>query len=395
VSTNDELLRKLEYERYGGSRTEFYNPDDEHPMQTALYLSFLDPTPLREAMIPFYRRPGSVLYLEPMGLTLVFMKITEKSPDETANYLRTHPASAELLGYKRGPDGKIRTPNGETIRYNSKERFGPDGIRRIDHSILVAMSRRAKELGIDFGECCSSDAFPIEAVESDEKAEYNGHYEVNGYKGALTSSYSEETGIVPLVGKVIGINDDEGKELIPQIRESKKCEIKVKNNWVDGKYPTFENIPQAEVIEGTKLHYDIADGWVYHPEATLEKVRTEYQKYHHRPDFRVGATVEFMMEYLVKNGRGEIVGKMLRNDHIAAKEECPDGYIDHFHRRNISESENDNIKNDKGLQRAIKRKGREYVELQFQLTLLALHVVALVRLQKGVKKNLVSTRGLT
>ncbi|MBI4739766.1 hypothetical protein HY772_09610 [Candidatus Woesearchaeota archaeon] len=394
-SNNDEVLRKLEEERYGGSRTKFHNPEDEHPMQTALYLGFLDTTPLKEAMMPFYRRVGSVQYLESMGLTFVFMKVTGKSPDATANYLKTHPACAELLGYKRGQDGKYRIPDGETIRYNIKERFGHEGIKKIDHAILVAISRRVKELSIDLGDCCSSDAFPIEAVSSDEKAEYNGHYEKSGYKCAMTSSYSEETGIVPLVGKVIGINDDEGKELIPQIQELKGCEVKVKKNWVDGKYATLGNIPQAEIIEGTELYYDIAENWVYNHEATLDEIRRDYQKFHGEPDFRVGATIDFMMEYLVKNGRGEIVGYMLRNEHMAAKEECPDGYLDHFHRRNMSESANDLIKNDKGLQRAVRRKGKEHIELQLQLTLLALHVIALVRLQKGVKKNLVSTRGLT
>jgi len=101
------------------------------------------------------------------------------------------------------------------------------------------------------------------------------------------------------------------------------------------------------------------------------------------------------MRYLVLNGHGKTAGYMLRNEHIAAKEECPDGYLDHFHQRNITESENDYIKNDKGLQKAIRRKGKEYIELQFQLALLALHVVALARLQNGVRNNLVSTRGLT
>jgi hypothetical protein len=81
--------------------------------------------------------------------------------------------------------------------------------------------------------------------------------------------------------------------------------------------------------------------------------------------------------------------------HIAAKEECPDGYLDHFHRRNITESENDCIKNDHGLQQAIRRKGKETIELQFHLAFLALHVLALVRLQNGAKNHLVSKRGLT
>ena len=74
---------------------------------------------------------------------------------------------------------------------------------------------------------------------------------------------------------------------------------------------------------------------------------------------------------------------------IEAKEECPDGYLDHFHRCNITKSENDYIKNDNGPQQAIRRIGKETIKPQFHLTLLALHVVALIRLQKGIKKNLV------
>lgn len=257
------------------------------------------------------------------------------------------------------------------------------------------MNKRAKELGIDLGECCGSDAFPIKSVKSDKQAEYNGHYETSGYKVAMTESYGIETGIVPLTGQVLGINDDEGKTLIPQLRELKTCDIPVKQNWVDNKYATIENIQQAEIIEGTILQYNPAKNWIYDHNAMPEQIKQDYQKFHNEPDFQPGAPLEFMMRYLVLKGHGETVGYMLRNDHIAAKEECPDGYLDHFHRRNITESENDYIKNDKGLQKAIRRKGREYVELQLQLTLLALHVVALVRLQNNVKSNLVSTRGFT
>lgn len=93
----DEHIRALEIERFGGSRTEFHNPSDDQPMQTALYLSFLDTTLFAEAMKPFYKRLKSIRYLESMGLTFVFMKITDQTPDKVANYLKTHPPCAELL----------------------------------------------------------------------------------------------------------------------------------------------------------------------------------------------------------------------------------------------------------------------------------------------------------
>jgi hypothetical protein len=391
----DDHIRALEIERFGGSRTEFHSPSDDQPMQTALYLSFLDTTLLVEAMKPFYKRPKSIRYLGSMGLTFVFMKITEQTPDKVANYLKTHPPCAELLGYQRDKHGVFIIPDGETIRFNQKKRFGIEGIKSIDRVIRVAMSKRAKELGINLGDCCGSDAFPIKSVKSDKQAEYNGHYETPGYKVAMTESYGMETGIVPLTGQVLGINDDEGKTLIPQLRELKTCDIHVKQNWVDNKYATIENIQHAEIIEGTILQYNPAKNWIYDHNATPEQIKQDYQKFHNEPDFQPGAPLDFMMRYLVKKGHGETVGYMLRNDHIAAKEECPDGYLDHFHKRNITESENDYIKNDKGLQKAIRRKGKDYIELQLQLTLLALHVVALVRLQNNVESNLVSTRGFT
>jgi len=391
----DEKFNKWEYEKFGGSRTEFYNPDDSRPMSLSLFLSFMDVTPLEEAMKPYYKRLYSVQYLAPMGRTMIFMKIKQMTPDGVANHLKTHPADAELLGYERKSDGTFKTPDGETIRYNLKNRFGSDGVKEIDHAIVMTMEKEAEKLGIDFGDCCGSDAFPIKSVSSDKTAEYNGHYKVTGYKIATTESYTSETGIVPLIGDVIGINDNEGGTLIPHLKKLKSCGIHVKENFVDGKYATISNIAYAEIIEGTTLHYDIADNWVYDYTATPHSVKIEYQKFHHEPDFKVNASEEFMMSYLVKKGCYEPVGYMIRNIHIAAKEECPDGYLDHFHQRNMTESENDYIKNDNGLQRAIRRKGKENIQLQFHLTLLALHVVALVRLQNGVKKNLVSKRGLT
>lgn len=392
---SDEFIETWEYEKYGGSRTEFYNPCGSHPMRLALYLSFLAVTPLEEAMKPYYKRLSSIQYLASMGRTVIFMKIRQMTPDGMAYYLKTYPTDAELLGYQRKPDGTYKTPDGETIRYNLKKRFGPDGVKAIDHAILVVMEQAAEKLGIDLGACCGSDAFPLRAVKSDSDAEFNGHYEIPGYKAATTESYNVETGIVPLVGTIIGINDDEGKELIPQLQELRRCGIQVKEDFLDGKYATIKNIARAEIIEGTKLHYDIADNWVYDNNATPYAIKTEYQEFRHEPDFRVNASEDFITKYLVKKECCETVGYMLRNQHMAAKEECPDGYMDHFHQRNITESENDYLKNDNGLQRAIQRKGRETIALQFHLTLLALHVIALVRLQNGVKSNLVSKRGLT
>ena len=50
----EEQFLTWEYEKFGGSRTEFRNPDDGHPMRLSLFLSFMDVTPLEEAMKSYY-----------------------------------------------------------------------------------------------------------------------------------------------------------------------------------------------------------------------------------------------------------------------------------------------------------------------------------------------------
>jgi len=391
----ERRLNEWELEKYGGSRTEFYNPDTDNPMKLTLFLSFLDVTVLEEAMKPFYKRQASIKYLGSMGRTLVFMKVKGLTPNKTVNYLKTHPFSAELLGYEKNMDGSFEIPCDETIRLNLKNRFGVEGVKQIDQAIFIALRNAAEKLGVNLGDCCGSDAFPVKSVSSDKDADYNGHYKVTGYKVATTESYDPETGIVPLVGDVIDINEDEGKTLLPHMKQLKKNGIHVNDLFVDGKYATISNIAQIEVIYGTSLHYDIADNWVYNEHATTSDMKVEYQKFHNESDFRVFTSEYGIMRYLIKKGCYEPVGHMIRNMHMAAKNECPDGYLDHFHQRNMTESENDFIKNDMGLQQAIKRKGKEAVELELHVTLLSLHVLSLIRLQNGCKKRLASKNGLT
>ena len=105
-----------------------------------------------------------------MGRTMIFMKIKEMTPDGMVNHLITHPADAELLGYERKTDGEFKIPDGTTIRYNMKNRFGPEGVKKIDRVILIAMVKESEKLDIDFGTCCGSDGFPIKAVNSDNGA---------------------------------------------------------------------------------------------------------------------------------------------------------------------------------------------------------------------------------
>ncbi len=62
ADVSEKQFKQWECEKYGGSRTDFYNPDDDHPMRLPLFLSFMDVTPLDDAMKPYYKRLKSVKY---------------------------------------------------------------------------------------------------------------------------------------------------------------------------------------------------------------------------------------------------------------------------------------------------------------------------------------------
>jgi len=262
----------------------------------------MDVTPLEDVMSLFYRREASIKYLGSMGRTLVFMKLKGLTPGRVVNHLKTHLFDAELLGYGQRMDGSFEIPCGATIRLNLKNRFGVKGIKKTGRAIFISLIKSAEKLSINLGYCCGSDAFPVISVSSDKEADYNGHYEVMGYKVATMESYDSETGIVPLVGEVIGINEDEGKTLIPHLKQLNKDGVHVNDLSVDGKYATISNIAQVGVIYGTFLHYNIAENWVYDENATPLDIKVEYQKFHNESDFRVTISEDNMGRYLVKKG---------------------------------------------------------------------------------------------
>ncbi|MEW5760396.1 MAG: transposase, partial [Candidatus Thermoplasmatota archaeon] len=255
----------------------------------------------------------------------------------------------------------------------------------------VCVREAAEKLGIKIGENLATDPFPVEAVSTDENAEYSGYHRIEGYKCVLTIDI--ETNI-PLVGEVIGINENDVEKLIPHIRDVKSSGMKPKNHWVDGNFTSTEIIAKAEMCENVHLHYRIEKDWVYHPEASNEKLKREYQKYHKEPDFLVGAHHDFMMRYLVEKGNYDVVGNILRNERMAEYEEAPDSYLDDYHQRNRSESINNHLANNLQTRLRVNRKGKETVESSLCLSILTLLAVAFVKLLNGIKTNLVSLDGL-
>ncbi|MCJ7616012.1 MAG: hypothetical protein MUO43_05695 [Desulfobacterales bacterium] len=91
----------------------------------------------------------------------------------------------------------------------------------------------------------------------------------------------------------------------------------------------------------------------------------------------------------------EPVAMYFRNDYMQEYEECPEGVLDVYHRRNGSEGINSYIKGHLGLETPINGKGMKNINIHITQCCIALLAVVLTRLQHGIKENLTSIAYLT
>jgi len=96
------------------------------------------------------------------------------------------------------------------------------------------------------------------------------------------------------------------------------------------------------------------------------------------------------MRCLVKAGRYEAVAMHFRNAYMVEYEEAPDSVLDAYHARNNAEGVNGHLKDQWDLERTLNVVGIEAIKRHVLWALVAVHVVALVRLQHGVVDNLLS-----
>jgi len=87
------------------------------------------------------------------------------------------------------------------------------------------------------------------------------------------------------------------------------------------------------------------------------------------------------------------VGMYYRNNILTRYEECPDGYMDHYHFRNRIENNHGTEKRKTEIEN-IEAKGIERITTHIGMHLIALHAIALCRLQNGITSGLTNLAGL-
>jgi len=386
---------------------EFMDATSEHSVRASKFLGGLDLNPIMPEFNKYYSvKEGEEKYpRRAMFKTMIWRKTKKiKYYTRTENHLNNHSDEAIELGFNIDQNGNVIVPDHETLRHFEKIRLDNEGMNSIMELFCIKVVGVGDKLGLKIGENTGTDSTPVETP-NDPAGTYNGYYKKKMVKAHITEDYDHN---IPLAKKVCGGTDNDNQYLEEMLRNvSVSAKKNMRETWFDGGYTENKNIAIAHVDFSLLCHYHIDIDWrrnvtyehslngkvhTYTPEKEINYL---YRKYWENPDYKIDASLEDMMRYLLKKGIYEPVAMHFRNPYLQEYEECPDGVIDVYHMRNHNEGVNSYMKDNLGLETHINGKGMKNIDLHVTQCCIVLLTVALTRLQHGIKSNLSSIAYLT
>lgn len=415
-------------------------PSEKTPISTAKILGQMELEFLEPVLKGFYKKTS---YYPPLAMFRGVMlgKKKKLSWRRLKRYLIVYPDEAKQLGFI-DEGGWIKIPSHEHFRTFVQERVDWDQIR---DAIVKELCAVGEENDIAIGSETVEDSTMVETIENDPDARYNGHYKKKGLKEDLITCRA--TGL-PLVNETIGGTECEGYSLIRQLEHLLKLGVDLKDHWVDGTYATFENIAISHAMLGITLHYQVQEGWVIKEEGEPKHIKNAYQRFWQDPEFQPKAPLYEMMMFLAARGRTivergrdlqktalsegawgdgkrpkrgrptnaeraaqeqffeseriikkglkllEPVGAYHRNAVMEKAKKDPEWMKKDKGKRQLSESINNHLKNDLGLQDDLRVKGMKKVHIHDTFGCVFLLLVGLHKMRYGEKKNLASLVGI-
>ena len=207
---------------------------------------------------------------------------------------------------------------------------------------------------------------------------------------------------LPLAWKVIGGNDAEGErmfEMLSEVRARTGPGV-MKATWFDGGFTSNENIAKVAVFLRLETSCKISDGWVEevrYPRdgpgvrTPKEEVERLYEGHWQEAWYRANTPFEYKMRVLVEAGEYEAVAMHYRDAYLARHKRDPKEVLGEYHQRSNCEGLNGHAKVHFELEDRLHVVGLKAITRHVLWTLLAMHVVAMVRLQHGVTGNLFLT----
>ncbi|MEK7218275.1 MAG: transposase [Patescibacteria group bacterium] len=382
----------------------FKNPgEDGETVNVSEFLMHLDDRVVRPELDRRYKvLPGKErLPRMAMFKALVWRKIIgEASLRAFHRRLLDSPFEALELGFRYEREtNRVLVPSYQALWHFANVRFDVEELDGLLDALVRENAKLGSDLDLSIGERTATDATPLETCRDDAAGVWNGHYKKRMVKVEITQDVG--TWLI-LAWKVIGGTDGEGEHLIEMLGKAKERvgQGVMKETFFDGGFTSNENLAKVAVLLKLRARYKISEGWVGNvryprdgpgERSPAEEVERLYEERWKESWYRPGASLEYKMLCLVQAGEYETVAMHFRNAYIARHEEDPDGALDEYHVRNNIEGENGHLKVHYSLESALNVVGERAIKRHVLWTMIATHVVAMVRLQHGVKGNLLST----
>lgn len=368
--------------------TSFTNPSEGYPVKIENYLKHLDLKPIMPTIQELYGEKYRFKFpMDAMLKTMIYFKLKHYNfLTELWDDLLATPHLSDDLGFNE-------IPNYNTLYHFLIKRLNSKGTKMLLDAFVEANRKELLRHGIKLGEEIVLDASPIPGKKKDEEADWNGHYEMWCYLWHNLRCLN--TGL-PLNFHITNGREDEAHFLAPFVLKLKTLQrINPLRAYIDCGYASFENIARMYVYFDIDVVCNIAKDWKFSELGTEAEIQRWYNKFWKEPYYKPKADFEYMQYALMlKNEtRFKQVGMYYRNNILTRYEECPDGYMDDYHFRNRIENNHGTEKRKTEIKN-IEAKSIERITTHIGVHLIALHAIALCRLQNGITTGLTNLAGL-
>jgi hypothetical protein len=373
----------------GGERARFSDPTPEQPMEASKFLSFLRLDPITKELRSFYKDLEHFHYpLDAMLRTAIYQRLAglrHTTQLETKLNNSWNNSIPRNLGFRERSDATFEIPDRRTMDHFVWKRLGRTGTNLVLDLMVIELRKELSRKRIRLGRRIAVDSTPLEGMYRDEDAEFNGHYKVNMYK--IHQATCVDTGL-SLAKIVSRANDYDGDYLIPLTRKLQHLGIAVEEVIGDQHYGTFNNWARLNIEHGIKTYFNLSKNDTYRHDGTPARLRKQYNSMWRETDYVPEASLEYILKFLLAHGVVDSVGAYFRNQWFELKERDPEKWQKIYDKRTAAERFHSHIKEQLGLERNLRVKGIESVEVYTNLFWIAEIAAALTRVQNGIRKSL-------
>ncbi len=366
----------------------FIDPTPQEPMEASRFLSFLKLDPITKELRVFYRDLEHFHYpLDAMLRTAIYQRLVglrHTTQLETRLNNSWHDSIPRNLGF-REIGGRAEIPDRRTIDHFIWKRLGRTGTNLILDLMVIELRKLLNRRRIYLGRTIAVDSTPLESMYRDSDTEYNGHYQLHMYKVHQATCVDTGLSLAKIVSRA---NDYDGDYLVPLIRKLQKLGITVDAVIADGAYKDLSLWARLNIEYGIKTYFNLSKKDTYRYDGDPSRLRKQYNAMWKEPDYVPEATLDYILKFLFVHGVQDSVGAYFRNQWLETKRRDPERWQKVYNMRTTAERFHAHIKDQLGLERNLRVKGIESIEVYTNLFWIAELAAALTRAQNGIKAQL-------